>query len=314
MTDITYARPRVRGPKLLLTAAIAVTLAIGMLTMAGSTANAGGNGNGNGNPTPGAADRFAVLAGTAVDCTRSSVTGDVGISPGIAFAPTSCDITGTVHKNDAAAQAAMSAFLTAYGNYADKACTDTVTLTTVIAAPLTLTPGVYCNTGPAGVTFTDTTLTLQGNGNANAVWIFKTVSLTATDLSVVMSRSGNPCNVTWWTGAGATITSDDAGIPHPFIGTILAGGATGAITTTGTTSVATDRLSFTGDAFAKNGVTLTDTNLVGCAGGRPGGGGDDDDDDNDNDNDNDDDDNDHNDNHNDNHNDKDKGDKGHHDD
>jgi hypothetical protein len=226
----------------------------------------------------GGAAGFTVLAGTAVDCTRSTVIGQVGIYPGSAFTPVSC-ITGAVHAGDAAAQGAMQAFFTAYDNVARISCTgqllDAYTNTT-----LTLPPGVYCNPRAAGVTFTGTTLTLNAEGNPNAVWIFKigtpgtagTGALTGTDLSVVMT-GGSPCNVTWWTAQAATLTDDQAGVPRPFVGTILAGTS---ITTTGTNTagVPADRLIFTGNAFAKAAVTLTDTNLTGCASSNGGNNGD----------------------------------------
>lgn len=245
--------------------------------LATSRSSDGGSNEGS----SGAAAGFTVLAGTAVDCTRSTVVGAVGIYPGSAFTPVNC-ITGAVHAGDPAAQRAMRAFFTAYDNVAGISCTGAL-LPAYTNTTLTLPPGVYCNTGAAGVTFTGTTLTLDAQGNANAVWIFKigtpgiagTGALTGTDFSVVMS-GGSSCNVTWWVSQGATLTDNEAGIPHPFIGTILAGAA---ISTTGTNAAPSDRLSFTGNAYAKAGVTLTDTDITGCAGiagGGKGGGKDDD--------------------------------------
>jgi hypothetical protein len=209
-----------------------------------------------------AAGDFAVLAGTAVDCTRSTVTGDVGIYPGTAFTPVSCTINGAVHAGDGVAKQATDNFLNTYATVASTPCDHTLTGT--LNTTLT-TPGVYCF--DAGVTTTDGTLTLSGP--SNGIWIFKigtggTGALTGTDFSVLIP-GGDPCNVTWWVAQGATITDDDAGVPHPFVGTILAGAA---ITTSGTNAAAADRLSFTGNAFAKAGVTMTDTNLFGCAGGK----------------------------------------------
>jgi hypothetical protein len=165
----------------------------------------------------------------------------------------------------------MQAFFTAYDNVAGVSCTGQL-LDAYTDQTLVLPPGVYCNPRAAGVTFTRTTLTLNAQGNGNAVWVFKigtpgtaatpgTGALTGTDLSVVMSGGATTCNVTWWVAEAATLTDDQAGVPRPFVGTILAGAA---ITTTGTNAAPTDRLSFTGKAFAKAGVTLTDTNLTGC--------------------------------------------------
>jgi hypothetical protein len=224
------------------------------------------------------ASNFAVLANAEVTCTRGTITGDVGTflatPTGKVTQKEGCLINGTVHVGDAAAISAYNAFLAEYDDVANTRCTGSLN-TAYTDEAFTLRPGVYCNA--ADVTFTRTTLTLDGRGNQNAVWIFKigtggTGALTGTDLSVIWTGA-NPCNVTWWTAQGATLTDDQAGVPHPFVGTILAGAA---ITTTGTNTagVPADHLSFTGDAFAKADVTMTDTDLVGCEGGKRNGNGD----------------------------------------
>ncbi len=197
------------------------------------------------------AGNFSVLAGTAVTCTDSIIVGDVGVSPGTAITQTNCTINGTAHANDPAAIAANAAFFSAYDALANNyECTGTLD-TVYTGATVTLTPGVYCNT--AGVTFTNTTLTLDAQGNANAVWIFKigtggTGALTGTGLSVVMANGGQPCNVYWWTAEAATMTTS------LFLGNLLAGAAT---TATGG--------SFTGRDFAKAAVTLSGANVFGCS-------------------------------------------------
>ena len=229
-------------------ATIALILAIG--TIAGPTANAAG--------TTGS---FAVLAGTAVDCTTSTINGDVGIYPGTAFSPTGCTVNGTVHLGDGAAQQAMQAFLAEYKRLEGMKCTQTVTGSAFTGVALSYSPGVICFN--AGATFTDVTLTL--NGPANGIWIFKigtggTGALTATNTSVVMTNAGNPCNVTWWTAEAATITDSDAGASHPWVGSILAG------TAISITGAPTDRLTFAGNAFAKTAVTITNATLTGCEG------------------------------------------------
>jgi hypothetical protein len=211
-----------------------------------------------------AAGDFAVLAGTAVTCTRSTVTGDVGVWPSTAVTETGCTINGRIHAGDGVAKKAVQAFLAEYERIKAMGCD--FTLTGTLNTTLN-TPGVYCF--DAGVTTTDGTLTL--NGPSNGIWIFKigtlgTGALTGTDFSVLIP-GGDPCNVTWWTAEAATITDDDVDVSHPFVGTILAGTS---ITTSG---APTDRLTFTGDAFAKAAVTMTDTNLLGCAGGRRHGNG-----------------------------------------
>src|SRR4051794_15016065 len=188
-------------------------------------------------PSLGQASGFAALAGTAVTCTASTVTGAVGVVTGGGFTNTGCTLTGTVHNGDAAAAAAYRDFLTAYDAlHFQTPCDQTLTGT---LAGVTLAPGVYCF--PAAATLTGT-LTL--NGPADGVWIFKvgtggTGALTGTNFSVVMSggAAGAACpNVYWWVAQAATLTTSH------FLGTILAGAD---ITITGGT--------FIGDALAGGG-------------------------------------------------------------
>jgi hypothetical protein len=198
-------------------------------------------------PLLGAASEFAVLGGTAVTCTTSVIAGDVG--SGGAFTNTGCTIAGAVIA-PVSAQVLID-FNSAYAQYADIPCTGLLE-TAYTGATLTLTPGVYCNV--AAVTFTNSTLTLDGQGDANAVWIFKigtggTGALTGTNFSVVMADGGQPCNVYWWVAEAATMTDSR------FIGTILAGAA--ITMTDGTNTLA-------GRALAKAAVTMTNATVIGC--------------------------------------------------
>lgn len=245
---VTHALPRVRGPKLLLTAAIALILAIGMLPMAGSTASAAG-------PAPvdlGAAGDFAVLSaapggGGAVTCTDSTIIGDVG-SSGLraSVTRTSCKIDGAVIAPVSAG--VVNDFDSAYAALEAVECPAT-SLTGTLDG-ITLTPGVYCFDAAAALTGT---LTL--NGGANDTWLIKigteaVGALEGSDFNVVMIGGGSPCNVTWWVDAAVTMTDSN------FIGTILAGAA---ITVTGGT--------FDGSALARAAVTITGATLTGCVGG-----------------------------------------------
>jgi len=193
-------------------------------------------------PSLGTAQSFSVLGGTAVTCTTSVVTGDVGVSPGTEFTSTACTITGTTHVNDQAAINAHADFLSAFAALALKQCTQTLTGT---LANVTLPPGVYCFDAAATLTGQ---LTLAGP--ANGIWIFKIgAALTATGFSVVMANGGEACNVFWRVVDAATMT--DSALQ----GNILAGAA---ITIT--------RGSLVGRALANAAVTLTDTNIHGsCA-------------------------------------------------
>lgn len=209
-------------------------------------------------PSLGSASNFAVLSaapngGGAVTCTNSTITGDVGSSGARASVTrTKCTISGAVVAPVSAQ--VLTDFNTAYDQYALVSCTETLN-SAYTGETVTLTPGVYCNT--AGVTFTDSTLILDAQGDANAVWIFKigtggTGALTGTNFTVVMANGGEACNVYWWVAEAVTMTTSG------FQGTILAGAA---ITMTGLAGSTTP---FNGDALAKAAVTLTDVTVTGC--------------------------------------------------
>jgi hypothetical protein len=204
-------------------------------------------------PSLGSAQSFAVLGASTVTNTGSSVlTGDLGVSPGTAitgFPPGL--VSGTIHSADAAALAAHNSVAAAYSSLASQACTQD--LTGQDLGGKTLTPGVYCFSSSAQLTGI---LTLNAQGNANAVFIFKMGSTltTASGSSVVMSSGGSPCNVYWQVGSSATL-----GTTTSFAGNIL---ALASITVTTGASV-------TGRALALNGAVTLDTNAVVATCGAP---------------------------------------------
>jgi hypothetical protein len=205
----------------------------------------------------GAASSFSVL-GNAVTCTAPSViTGDVGATG--AFTNTGCTIVGgTPPATNVAAGLAQTALTSAYnalnpinpGNCGTTISTAAFTGTTL--GPLA--PGVYCF--PAAVTFTDTTLTLDGSGNPNPIWIFEVgAALTGSGFQVVMVN-GQACNVFWSVGAAVTLSTST--LPPLFQGNILAGSTGGAISITGGSLI--------GRVLANGAVALSGTNIHGsCA-------------------------------------------------
>jgi hypothetical protein len=197
-------------------------------------------------PYLGKAGKFAVLAGSAVTCTNTTVSGgNVGVWPGTAITKTNCIIDGEYHPGDRVAKKGHIAFLNAYNALALQQC-DYI-LTGALGGVTLYQPGVYCV--DAASTTTAGTLTLIGS--PNDVWIFKigtvgTGALTGTGFNVVMP-GGDPCNLYWWVADAATMTTSS------FQGTILAGAA---ITITGGT--------FNGDALAMSAVTMTGAAVNGC--------------------------------------------------
>jgi len=123
-------------------------------------------------PPLGAAQSFAVLGGSTVTNTGSSViTGNLGVSPGSAVTgfPPGLVVSGAIHAADAVALGAQNAVTTAYNALAAQACTTSYGPGNQDIGGLTLTPGVYCFASSASITGT---VTLNALGNANAVFIF----------------------------------------------------------------------------------------------------------------------------------------------
>src|SRR4029077_18947188 len=186
-------------------------------------------------PSLGAAATFAVLGSTNVTCTAPGViTGDVGVSPGAFTNTTGCLVVGTVRQGvDLAAAMGLTAFLNTYNALALTPCTQTIATAAftgnvpAMLGPFPLTsipPGVYCF--PAAVTFTDTTLTLDGSTNPSGVWIFKVgAALTGSGFQMVMTNGAQPFNVFWSVGAATTLSTST--LTPLFQGNILAGNAAG---------------------------------------------------------------------------------------
>ena len=194
----------------------------------------------------GAADNFAVLAGSTITNTGSSViNGDLGLSPGTAvtgFPPGT--LNGTQHAADTAAANAQAALTTAYNNAAGQ--TPVSTVPTELGGT-TKTAGIYDSAaGTFGITGT---LTLDAAGDPNAVFIFKTAStlITAGASNVVLTNGAQACNVFWQVGSSATL-----GTNSTFKGNILA--LTSATLTTGA--------NVEGRVLARNGAVTLDTNTV----------------------------------------------------
>ena len=207
------------------------------------TGTSGGGGGGS-VPPLGAASTYGILAGTAVTCvTGGSIFADVGVSPGGAitgFPP--CTLTGTRHAADAAAAAAHVALTSAYNALVAETCG-----TTIVAdlGGTTITPGVYCSASSVGVTGT---VTLNGQGNANARFVIKAGSSLTTAGSVALTNGTQAKNVWWQVGSSATL-----GTASAWQGNIVA-----------LTSITlNDNATMLGRALARNGgITLGSNNSI----------------------------------------------------
>ena len=162
---------------------------------------------------------FAVLAGAGVTNTGPSVVnGDLGTSPtpaitGFGGAPNGT-VNGTIHQADALAGQAKDDLVTAYNDAAGQGPANN--LATELGGQ-TLTPGVYdSEAGTFGITGT---LTLNAQGNPDAVFIFKMAStlITASASQVSLINGAQPCHLFWQVGSSTTLGTSSA-----FAGNVLA--------------------------------------------------------------------------------------------
>ena len=96
-------------------------------------------------PSLGSAESYAVLAGSTVTNTGTSIiTGDVGVSPGSAITgfPPGIVVSGTIHRADANAAAAETSVTAAYTVLAGQTCPAPNNLTGLDLGGRTLVPGV----------------------------------------------------------------------------------------------------------------------------------------------------------------------------
>lgn len=165
----------------------------------------------------GGAGAFVILAGSTVtNSGATSLTGDLGVSPGTAvtgFPPGT--YTGGIHAGDATSATGMTDLTTAYNDAAGR------TLAPVTVAGnlggLTLPPGLYKSTSSLSISSGD--LTLDAQGDADAVFIFQMASTltTTSGRAVILSGGAKSTNVYWQVGSSATL-----GTTSVFKGTIMA--------------------------------------------------------------------------------------------
>jgi hypothetical protein len=195
----------------------------------------------------GTAASYAVLAGSTITNTGSSViAGDIGLSPGSSITgfPPGVQSSGVTHTTDAAALGAENDLGTAYLDAAGR-----TPFTTVAGGDLggsTLVPGVYETASAMALTGT---VTLNGGGDLNSVFIFQAGStlITASSSTVALENGAQACHVFWQVGSSATL-----GTATNFAGTILA--LTSATLDTSAT--------VSGRVLARNGAVTLDSNTI----------------------------------------------------
>ncbi len=193
----------------------------------------------------GTADSFAVLAGSGITNTgATTITGDVGTFP----TPTEtgfADVTlnGTNHYGNAVTQKAKDDLVAAYNDAAGR--TPVTNVPVELGGGPPLLAGVY--TSPTfGLTGT---LTLDAQGNPNAVFIFQAGStlIAEANSKVLMINGVDPCRVVWQVGSSATFKTGTE-----FVGDVLAQ----------TSITAQTRATFRGRLLARDGAVTLDTNTI----------------------------------------------------
>jgi type VI secretion system secreted protein VgrG len=185
-------------------------------------------------PVPlGTTANFAVLGGTQITNVPTSViSGDVGLSPaaGSKITGLGCvEVTGTIYAVDASGApcfinnpglltTAKTDLVAAFDNAAQQ--TPTQNITGVNLAGQTYGPGVFSSTTSILISG-PTPLTLDGGGNADAVFIFQAAAgqnlVVDPTSSVRYTNGAQPCNV-FWKVQSAFLANSGFG----FVGTILA--------------------------------------------------------------------------------------------
>jgi hypothetical protein len=152
---------------------------------------------------------------TSTGVVGTVVTGDIGIFPGSAitgFPP--AVLNGAVDSANGASGGAQGALTTAYNMAAGLAFN--TTLSNQDLGGMTLLPGVYKFDSAAAM---NGMLTLDADGNPNAVWVFQIGSsfLVGGGSSVIFKDSiGNPDYVYWQVGTSATLANGVAMVGNIF--------------------------------------------------------------------------------------------------
>lgn len=230
----TISRPRRASLALAAAAALAVLVATGGSAQAATAIGLG------------TADSYVVLAGAGVTNTGpTTLGGDLGSAPDGSVTG-AADITfssGTNYADGGPTAGAKLDLVTAYDNAAGQG--PTIPIVADLAG-LTLVPGVYTS---ASTILLTGALTLDAQGDPNAVWVFQAGSGldVVSGASVTVTNGAQACNVFWQVGSTATL-----GTGVDFVGTVMA--LTSITLDTGAT--------VDGRVLARNGSVTLDTNTI----------------------------------------------------
>jgi hypothetical protein len=206
----------------------------------------------------GSAASFSVLGGSTVTNTGpTTMFGDLGLSPGssVTGAP---HVLGRTHVDDAVAIGAKNTLTAAYNSAASRPSNGSAGTD---LAGQTFLPGV--RTASSSLLLSSGSVTLNAQGDPNAVFIFQVAStlITGSNTTVLLVNGAQACNVFWQVGSSATL-----GTGTRFVGTIMAS----ATITANTAATIHGRL------LAQTGAVNLDTNTITtstCASSASGSGG-----------------------------------------
>lgn len=166
----------------------------------------------------GSCEAFSVKAGTAVEFNGGLTTintGNLGVAPSITITGSFKVSNGSIEVDSPAAVACSRDMQIAYNASVAAPCPAANIYAEL--SGLTLAPGVYCS--GSEMKFSAATLTLDGQGDPTAQWIFQitTALTTASSTSFILENGAKAENIYWAIGTGATL-----GYASSFVGNILA--------------------------------------------------------------------------------------------
>jgi len=167
----------------------------------------------------GSASTFGIMATSAITNTgvATMINGDVSLNPGTSNGLLPVQVNGTIHINDAISAQARLDLLSAYNYYTNLPPGITIPAGADLGAlyPTSIPPGTYTS---GSTMLVSTPVTLNGGGNANAVWVFQIGSSLTTAASIALTGSAQAKNVFWVCAQDGTI-----GTGTTFHGTIISG-------------------------------------------------------------------------------------------
>jgi ketosteroid isomerase-like protein len=211
-----------------------------------------GTGTGAAGPaaiTFGSAGTFAVMATASISSTGPVViNGNVGLAPGTSQGIPPAQVNGTIHVNDPIVTQAQADLLAAF-NDATSRSTNAQTLPGNMGG-LTFTPGLYVNSTSVLISGAgpNNNVTLDAQGNPNAVFIFKMGSTLTTGVGsqVILAGGAKASHVFWQVDTSATID----------VGSIFQGNVLAATSITINTGAAVTGNMFSGAAGGMGSATI----------------------------------------------------------